>query len=208
MYFQFFPHLIIVIHFTCLVTKLCPTPCDPHGLQHARLLCRPLSPGVCSDSRPLTQWYYLTISSSAVLFLLPSIFPSIRVFSNESALCIRWPTYGTFMPGTGPASSRLTLDLGPQAPQLPTLEPDSDHLWASTSPGTTWGLWQLLCKAGPGSPPSTSQFTHNSQPVTRGATQSSRGRPRAHSSGDQRGERCWDAQEVSCERPLLQDREM
>ena len=28
------------------------------------------------------------------LLLLPSIFPSIRVFSNESALCIRWPKYG------------------------------------------------------------------------------------------------------------------
>ena len=30
------------------------------------------------------------------LLLLPSIFPSIRVFSNESALCIRWPKYWTF----------------------------------------------------------------------------------------------------------------
>ena len=30
------------------------------------------------------------------LFLLPSIFPSIRVFSNESALCIRWPNYWRF----------------------------------------------------------------------------------------------------------------
>ena len=30
------------------------------------------------------------------LFLLPSIFPSIRVFSNESALCIRWPRYWSF----------------------------------------------------------------------------------------------------------------
>ena len=29
------------------------------------------------------------------LHLLPSIFPSIRVFSNESALCIRWPNIGT-----------------------------------------------------------------------------------------------------------------
>ena len=28
--------------------------------------------------------------------LLPSILPSIRVFSNESALCIRWPKYGSF----------------------------------------------------------------------------------------------------------------
>jgi len=30
------------------------------------------------------------------LLLLPSIFPRIRVFSNESALCIRWPTYWSF----------------------------------------------------------------------------------------------------------------
>ena len=30
--------------------------------------------------------------------LLPSIFPSIRVFSNESALCIRWPKYWSFSP--------------------------------------------------------------------------------------------------------------
>ena len=32
------------------------------------------------------------------LLLLPSIFPSIRVFSNESALCIRWPKYSSFSP--------------------------------------------------------------------------------------------------------------
>ena len=30
------------------------------------------------------------------LLLMPSIFPSIRVFSNESALCIRWPKYWNF----------------------------------------------------------------------------------------------------------------
>ena len=30
------------------------------------------------------------------LFLPPSIFPSIRVFSNESALCVRWPKYWSF----------------------------------------------------------------------------------------------------------------
>ena len=33
------------------------------------------------------------------LVLLPSIFPSIRVFSNESALCIRWPKYWSFNKG-------------------------------------------------------------------------------------------------------------
>jgi len=40
----------------------------PHGQQHARLLCPPLSSGVCSDSCPLSQWCYLTISSSAAPF--------------------------------------------------------------------------------------------------------------------------------------------
>ena len=69
----------------------------PHGLKHARLLCPPLSPGVCSNSCPLSQWCSLTISSSAApSFLLPSISPSIRVFSSESALCIRWPKYWRF----------------------------------------------------------------------------------------------------------------
>ena len=31
------------------------------------------------------------------LLLLPSIFPNIRVFSNETALCIRWPKYWNFV---------------------------------------------------------------------------------------------------------------
>ena len=38
------------------------------------------------------------------LFLLPSIFPSIRVFSNESVLCIRWPKYWSFSFNTGPSN--------------------------------------------------------------------------------------------------------
>ena len=38
------------------------------------------------------------------LLLLPSIFPSIRVFSNESVLCIRWPKYLTFSLSISPSS--------------------------------------------------------------------------------------------------------
>ena len=38
------------------------------------------------------------------LLLLPSIFPSIRVFSNESALCIRWPKYWSFSFSISPSS--------------------------------------------------------------------------------------------------------
>ena len=44
----------------------------PHGLQHARLPCAPLSPRIGSSSCPLSQWCYLTISSSAAPS--PSIF--------------------------------------------------------------------------------------------------------------------------------------
>ena len=38
------------------------------------------------------------------LLLLPSMFPSIRVFSNESALCIRWPKYWSFSFGISPSN--------------------------------------------------------------------------------------------------------
>ena len=38
------------------------------------------------------------------LLLLPSVFPSIRVFSSESTLCIRWPKYWTFSFSIGPSN--------------------------------------------------------------------------------------------------------
>ena len=67
----------------------------PHGLQQARHTCPSPTPRACSHSCPLSLWCHPTISSSVIpLFLLPSIFPSIRVFSNESVLCIRWPSFG------------------------------------------------------------------------------------------------------------------
>ena len=71
-------------------------PLRPHGRQHARLPYPPLSPGVCSNLCLLSRWCYLTIFLCHPLLLLPSIFPSIRVFSNELALRIRWPKYWTF----------------------------------------------------------------------------------------------------------------
>ena len=58
------------------------------GLQHARFLCLSLYPGVYSNSCPLSQWYHLIASSCHPLLLLSLVFPSIRVFPNESALCI------------------------------------------------------------------------------------------------------------------------
>ena len=49
----------------------------PHRLQHARVRCPPLSPRVCSDSCPLSQWCYLTILSIATfLFFCLQSFPA------------------------------------------------------------------------------------------------------------------------------------
>ena len=75
---------------------------QPHGLQHARLPCPSLSPRICSDSCPLNHWCHPTMSSN--LLLLPSVFPSFRVFSKESALCIRWPKYWSFSLSISPSN--------------------------------------------------------------------------------------------------------
>ena len=78
---------------------------QPYGLHHAKRPWLSLSPGVWSNSCPLSWWCYPTISSSAApLLLLPSIFPSVRVFSNESALHIRWLKYWSFSFSSSPSS--------------------------------------------------------------------------------------------------------
>ena len=68
----------------------------PHGLQYARLPCPSSTPRAYSNSCPLCWWWHRTVSSCYPLLLLPSILPSIRVFSNKSDLHIRWPKYWSF----------------------------------------------------------------------------------------------------------------
>ena len=53
---------------------------QPHGLQHARLPCTSPSPGVCSNSHPLSWWCHPTISSSAAPFCCPQSFPASGSF--------------------------------------------------------------------------------------------------------------------------------
>ena len=77
---------------------------SPHGLQHARPPCPSPTPGVYSNSCPLSQWGHPAISSCHPLLLLPSIFPSIRVFSKELVLCIRWPNYWSFSFSINPSN--------------------------------------------------------------------------------------------------------
>ena len=69
---------------------------QPHRLQHARPPCPSPSPSLLR----LVPIESLMPSNHLILchplLLLPSIFPTIRVFSNESALWIRWPKYWSF----------------------------------------------------------------------------------------------------------------
>ena len=85
------------LHELLFSSSVVPNSLWPHGLQHARLLCPLPSPGACSNSCPLS-WL------CRPPLLLPSIFSSISVFSNESALCIRWPKYWRFSFSINPSN--------------------------------------------------------------------------------------------------------
>ena len=74
----------------------------PHGLQHARLPCPSPTPRVDSNSCPSSRWCHLILCCP--LPLLPSILPSIRIFSNESVIHIRWPKYWSFSFNINPSN--------------------------------------------------------------------------------------------------------
>ena len=90
------------------VAPLCPTLCDhmnrsTPGLPVPR--CQSLSKPMSIES---------VMASNHLIFycpllLLPSIFPRIRVFSNESALCIRWPKYWSFSFNISPSNEHSGL---------------------------------------------------------------------------------------------------
>ena len=76
----------------------------PHGLQHNRPPCPSPTPGVYSDSSIESVMPSNHLILCRPLLLPPSIFPSIRVFSNESALHIRWPKYWNFSFSISPSN--------------------------------------------------------------------------------------------------------
>ena len=90
-----FGNAIYIVQFSS-VTQSCPTPCDPKdcstpGLPvHHQLmdLLKPMSIESVMPSNHLILCH--------PLLLLPSIFPSIKVFSNDSFIHIRWPKYWSF----------------------------------------------------------------------------------------------------------------
>ena len=78
---------------------------QPHEPQHTRPPCPSPTPRVHPNS-----WSIESVMPSnhlilwRPLLLLPSIFSSIRVFSNESAFCIRWPKYWSFSFNISPSN--------------------------------------------------------------------------------------------------------
>ena len=81
----------------------------PHELQHARPPCPSPTPGIYPNSCPLSRWCHPTILSSVIAFSSSSIFPSIRIFSNESAFHIRWPKYWSFSFNISPSNEHPGL---------------------------------------------------------------------------------------------------
>ena len=67
----------------------------PHGLRHVRVPCPSPSSGVCSNSWPLSQWCYLTISSSATPFTMClQSFPASRSFPISWLFATGGPSIG------------------------------------------------------------------------------------------------------------------
>ena len=76
----------------------------PHGLQHTRPPCPSPTPSLLKlmSIESVMPSNHLILCHS--LLLLPSVFPSIRVFSKESVLHIRWPKYWSFSLNISPSN--------------------------------------------------------------------------------------------------------
>ena len=93
----------IIVQFSS-VPQSCPALCDPMHCACQASLC-------ITNSQSLLKLMSIELVMPfnhrilcCPLLLLPSIFPSIRVFSNESVLCIRWPKYWSFSFSISPSS--------------------------------------------------------------------------------------------------------
>ena len=82
------------------VAQLCPTLCEPYPSDIPRAYL---------NSCPSRQWYHPTTSSRRPFLFPPSIFPSIRVFSNESTLRMKWPKNWSFRFNISPSNEHPGL---------------------------------------------------------------------------------------------------
>ena len=88
----------------CSVAQSCPTLCDPMDRNTPGF---PVLHHLAEHAQTHVHWVGDAIQPSHALYpllLLPSIFPGIRVFSNELALPIRWPKYQSFSFSISPSN--------------------------------------------------------------------------------------------------------
>ena len=85
------------------VAQSCPTLCDPMNHSMPGLPVHPQHP---QFTKPLSIELVMPFNHLLLCrpLLLPSIFPSIRVFSNELVLCIGWPNYWSFSFNISPSN--------------------------------------------------------------------------------------------------------
>ena len=100
---ELFKFMLVLLTFLQSVSSVqfsCSVMSDslrPHESQHSRPSCPSPTSGVYSDSYPFSWWCHPAFSSSVIPFSsCPQSPPSIRVFSNESTLRMRWPKYWSF----------------------------------------------------------------------------------------------------------------
>ena len=103
---QFYVYSSVVFSISS-VTKSCPT-LQPHELKHTRPPC----PSPTPESTKLMSIELVMPSNHLILcrhLLLPSVFPSMRVFSNESVLHIMWSKYWSFSFNISPSNEHPGL---------------------------------------------------------------------------------------------------
>ena len=88
----------------CSVVQSCPALCDPMDCACQASLSFTISRGLLKLMSIETMMPSNHLILCRPLLFLLSIFPSIRVFSNESALCIRWPKYWSFSHSISPSN--------------------------------------------------------------------------------------------------------
>ena len=105
-FFCKFLGIFYIVQFSSVVSE----SLRPHELQHARPPCPSPTPKVHPNSCALSRWCHPAIPSSVIPFSsCPPIPPSIRVFSSESALHMRWPKYWSFSLSTSPSNEHPGL---------------------------------------------------------------------------------------------------
>ena len=94
----------VSIQFSPFICSVVSSSLRPLGLQHTKLPCSSTTSGTCLNMSIESVMPSNHLMLCHPLLLLPSIFPSIRVFSSESVLRIRRPKYCSFSFSISPSS--------------------------------------------------------------------------------------------------------